>query len=97
MYVHVHLNSSPRGITDPPRSTVLLAYRIWSIDREVRNILPARTTSLMPVVRIILESGLINVAYLFAFVLVVEFGSQAFELMCDMVSRCGRSHTRLSF
>ena len=40
----------------------------------------------MPVVRIILESGLINVAYLFTFVLVVEFGSQAFELMCDMVS-----------
>ena len=63
----------------------MLAFRIWLIDREVQAILPARSTSLMPVMRIILESGLINVAYLFAFVLVVEFGPEAFELMCDMV------------
>ncbi|KAH9940727.1 uncharacterized protein BXZ73DRAFT_98556 [Epithele typhae] len=65
-------------------ATSLLAYRIWSIDREVHKVFPCKSSSLTPAVRIILESGSINVAYLFAFVMVTAFGSEAFELMCDM-------------
>lgn len=35
--------------------------------------------------RIILESGLINAAYLFVMVMTLEFGSEILELMSEMV------------
>ena len=38
--------------------------------------------------RIILESGLINAAFLFAFVMTLAFGSTSLEIMSEMVSVC---------
>ena len=40
---------------------------------------------LTPIVRIILESGLINAAFLFAFVMTLVFGSSSLEIMSEMV------------
>ncbi|KAI0773241.1 hypothetical protein BD413DRAFT_315850 [Trametes elegans] len=68
-------------------ATSLLAYRIWSVDRQVKDTLGrelAYESRLSPIVRIILESGLMNAAYLFVFVMTVEFGSQALEIMSEM-------------
>ena len=39
----------------------------------------------MPVVRIVLESGLINAAFLFAFVMTLASGSSSLETMSEMV------------
>lgn len=64
----------------------LLAYRIWSIDRQVQGALNTDMESrLSPIVRIVLESGVMNAAYLFVFVMTLEFGSQALEIMSEMV------------
>ncbi|OSD04721.1 hypothetical protein PYCCODRAFT_1433051 [Trametes coccinea BRFM310] len=68
-------------------ATSLLAYRIWSVDRQTRDALPsdmAGTSKLSPLVRIIAESGVINAGYLFVFVMTLEFGSQALEIMSEM-------------
>lgn len=70
----------------------MLAYRIWSVDRDMKKLNietesePGRRSSLSPILRIILESGLINAAYLFAYVMTLEFGSQGLEIMSEMVS-----------
>ena len=40
---------------------------------------------LTPIVRIILESGLLNAAFLFAFVMTLAFGSSSLEIMSEMV------------
>ncbi|KAI0675870.1 hypothetical protein C8Q78DRAFT_354923 [Trametes maxima] len=70
-------------------ATSLLAYRIWSIDRQLTGVLNVEfgdQSRLSPIARIILESGLMNAAYLFVFVMTLEFGSQALEIMSEMVS-----------
>jgi len=65
-------------------ATSMLAYRIWSVDRETKNALAANSSRLSPIVRIILESGIINAAYLFAYVMTLEFGSEGLEIMSEM-------------
>ncbi|KAI0738430.1 hypothetical protein C8Q80DRAFT_243485 [Daedaleopsis nitida] len=65
-------------------ATTLLAYRIWSVERKTTSVMLEKSSTLFPVLRIILESGLINVAYMFAFAMILMFGPQAVELMCDM-------------
>ncbi|KAI0738427.1 hypothetical protein C8Q80DRAFT_243316 [Daedaleopsis nitida] len=67
-------------------ATSLLAFRIWSVDRNTNKAILSRssTRTLFPVVRIVLESGLINAAYLFAFMMVVAFDPSVAELMCDV-------------
>lgn len=73
--------------TDRLGFVALLAYRIWSIDRQVQasGARSASQSRLNPVVRIVMESGLANAAYLFVFVMTLEFGSQALEIMSEMV------------
>lgn len=41
---------------------------------------------LTPIARIILESGLLNAAFLFAFVMTVVFSSSSLEIMSEMAS-----------
>lgn len=67
--------------------TALLAYRIWSVDRQLSNALDhgSERSRLTPIARIILESGLMNAAYLFVMVMTLEFGSEILELMSEMV------------
>lgn len=50
---------------------------------------------LSPIVRIVLESGMLNAAYLFAYVMTLNFGSQGLEIMSEMV-RTPRSFSRPS-
>lgn len=40
---------------------------------------------LTPIVRIVLESGLINAAFLFAYVMTIAFGSISLEILSEMV------------
>ncbi|KAI0652735.1 hypothetical protein C8Q79DRAFT_118161 [Trametes meyenii] len=67
-------------------AAALLAFRIWSIDRRLKNALESEVDNsrLTPIVRIILESGLINAAYLFVMVVTLEAKSEALELMSEM-------------
>ncbi len=66
---------------------MLLAFRIWSVDRKTNKAILTRasTATLFPVVRIVLESGIMNAAYMFAFMMIVVFDPAAAELMCDLV------------
>ena len=66
-------------------AAALLAFRIWWVDRRLSNAGEVSRSSLTPVVRIVLESGIINAAYLFAYVMTLEFGSEGLEIMSEMV------------
>ena len=73
--------------------TALLAFRIWSVDRQTKGAFTEVTAAglhnnlaLNPVVRIILESGIINAAYLLCYVLTLEYGTEGIEIMSEIVS-----------
>lgn len=51
----------------------------------MHDVVESSTSTLTPIVRIILESGIINAAYLFAYVMTLAFGSQGLEIMSEMV------------
>ncbi|RPD58989.1 hypothetical protein L226DRAFT_572399 [Lentinus tigrinus ALCF2SS1-7] len=73
-------------------ATSLLAIRIWYTDRTGTHALDLEGSEhkLTPVIRIILESGLINAAFLFAFVMTLAFGSTSLEIMSEMgTPMCG--------
>ena len=64
----------------------MLAFRIWHVDHQMAKTTMERANpSLFPIVRIILESGILNAAYLFAYVMTLNFGSQGLEIMSEMV------------
>ncbi|KAL1941817.1 hypothetical protein VTO73DRAFT_6817 [Trametes versicolor] len=65
-------------------ATLTLAYRIWSVDRSMKNMAEPSQSRLSPIVRIVLESGMLNAAYLFAYVMTLNFGSQGLEIMSEM-------------
>ena len=74
-------------------ATALLAYRIWKVDHEMKGAMTDRVMTVMhnnsalnPVVRIILESGVINAAYLLVYVLTLEYGTEGIEIMSELVS-----------
>ncbi len=60
----------------------------------MKNMAEPSQSRLSPIVRIVLESGMLNAAYLFAYVMTLNFGSQGLEIMSEMVrvprfsSRC---------
>ncbi|RDX54047.1 hypothetical protein OH76DRAFT_1059011 [Lentinus brumalis] len=73
-------------------ATSLLASRIWYMDRTGTHALDLEGAEhkLTPVIRIILESGLLNAAFLFAFVMTLAFGSTSLEIMSEMgTPMCG--------
>lgn len=65
-----------------------MASRIWYLGRNRSHVLDCEGSEhkLTPIARIILESGLLNAAFLFAFVMTVVFGSSSLEIMSEMVS-----------
>ncbi|KAI0741248.1 hypothetical protein C8Q80DRAFT_124870 [Daedaleopsis nitida] len=65
-------------------ATSLLAFRIWFTDRNTHNAIPGHTSSFLPIARIVLESGMMNAAYLFAEMMVITFDPTATEFMCDL-------------
>ncbi|TDL17411.1 hypothetical protein BD410DRAFT_807367 [Rickenella mellea] len=71
-------------------ATSLLAYRIWSHEARINSVLPkglgmARLDN-MTIVRIILESGMINVAYLIAYLVILRTGGQGLEILAYMTT-----------
>ncbi|KAI0730814.1 hypothetical protein C8Q76DRAFT_833457 [Earliella scabrosa] len=75
-------------------ATSLLAYRIWSTDRAVVQVMNLDLRSehhrLTPILRIVLESGAINAALLSAFVIAAAFESPSLEIMSEMgTPMCG--------
>ena len=66
-------------------NTALIAYRIWTFNREGRDVLRKMRSSTTPVIRIVLESGAVNAAFLFVFVMVVVNNSPSLELVSEMV------------
>ncbi|KAI0794279.1 hypothetical protein C8Q74DRAFT_567182 [Fomes fomentarius] len=73
-------------------ATSLLAFRIWWHERRgVGSLnLDGSEQKLTPIVRIVLESGLINAAFLFAYVMTVAFGSISLEILSEMgTPMCG--------
>ncbi|EJF57160.1 hypothetical protein BD309DRAFT_994349 [Dichomitus squalens] len=72
-------------------ATSMLAFRIWYVDRQRARqrgpiAVDAYWASLTPIIRIILESGAINAATLFAFVMTLSFGSQGLEVISEMAT-----------
>jgi len=67
-------------------ATSLLAFRIWQVDRRTRAVLGTSTSSLMPIVKILIESGAINAAYLFIYNVTLLSGSQALEFMAQVAT-----------
>ncbi|KAG7089810.1 hypothetical protein E1B28_011459 [Marasmius oreades] len=68
-------------------ATSLLAYRIWSVNKRLQDMVTKESeSSLTPVIRIILESGALNVAYLFAYVMAIGLSSQGLELISEMAT-----------
>ncbi|KAF5327360.1 hypothetical protein D9619_004994 [Psilocybe cf. subviscida] len=67
-------------------ATSLLAFRIWQVDRRTRAVLGTSTSSLMPIVKILVESGAINAAYLFIYNVTLLSGSQALEFMAQVAT-----------
>ncbi|KAF9472744.1 hypothetical protein BDN70DRAFT_886614 [Pholiota conissans] len=67
-------------------ATSLLAFRIWQVDRRNRIILGGSTSTLMPIVKILIESGAINAAYLFVYNVTLLSGSQALEFMAQVAT-----------
>jgi len=67
-------------------ATSLLAFRIWQVDRRNRALLGTSSSSLMPIVKILVESGAINAAYLFIYNVTLLSGSQALEFMAQVAT-----------
>ncbi|KAG6864774.1 hypothetical protein C0991_007188 [Blastosporella zonata] len=78
-------------------STSLLAYRIHTVRKQANQIQPSTYTSangtrtsrpghrsLKPILHIILESGVMNAAYLFAYTMCLVTKSQGLEVMSEM-------------
>ncbi|KAF8589743.1 hypothetical protein K439DRAFT_1404748 [Ramaria rubella] len=67
-------------------ATSFLAFRIWGVHRRTKHHLTAKGSTLMPIFRIIIESGAMNAAYLFVYNLMVLIGSEALEFMASVAS-----------
>ncbi|KAF8991667.1 hypothetical protein BDQ17DRAFT_1370452 [Cyathus striatus] len=70
-------------------STSLISYKIWTHDKKTRRVFFHGTTvyggqNLMPVVRVIAESGAVNAAYLLAYLVVLVKGTHALEIMAGI-------------
>jgi len=64
-------------------ATSLIAYRIYISDRALSNFAKSRTASsnLLPIFKIILESGVTNAAYLLTYIVLLALQSHAVEIM----------------
>lgn len=67
-------------------SAALLAFRIWQVERQCRQVVQLGSTSLVSVLRLVLESGALNAAYLLAYVITLVSGSEGLESMSELVS-----------
>lgn len=79
----------PHALIHASLHIALLAYRIWSTDRAVVQVMNLDLRSehhrLTPILRIVLESGAINAALLSAFVIAAAFESPGLEIVSEMV------------
>ncbi|VDB95596.1 unnamed protein product [Peniophora sp. CBMAI 1063] len=73
------LSLSANGI-----ATGLIAWRIWKHARTMSKTVLSSGPQLGPVVRIVLESGAVNAAYLLAYLIVLQSGSHGLEIMANI-------------
>jgi len=72
-------------------ATGLIAFKIWQSERHLKFAMGASNashsrTSLMPVVILVIESGLLNAAYLLAYTIVLRSGSHGLEIMASIAT-----------
>jgi len=74
-------------------ATGLIAYKIWYSEHILREAVGARggsssnsRSSLMPIVKLIIESGFMNAAYLLAYTIVLKSGSHGLEIMASIAT-----------
>ncbi|KDR71433.1 hypothetical protein GALMADRAFT_143710 [Galerina marginata CBS 339.88] len=69
-------------------STGLLSYKIWTADRNLRKTLPISSTGrrLTPVLRIVLESGIVNTLYLLAYTIILDNGTDGIAIMSNLAT-----------
>ncbi|EPQ55568.1 hypothetical protein GLOTRDRAFT_128796 [Gloeophyllum trabeum ATCC 11539] len=65
-------------------STALAAFRIWHRSRKTAKVVGATTSSLMPVVKIVVESGALNAAYMLANTITLAAGTEGLETMAEL-------------
>ncbi|KAG5335737.1 hypothetical protein C0989_000525 [Termitomyces sp. Mn162] len=66
----------------------LIAYRIWKNEGQFTLVANTRRGRLLPIARIIIESGLLNTAYLVVYITVlqVQKGKGSLPIVADMAS-----------
>ncbi|KAG5718184.1 hypothetical protein E4T56_gene18890 [Termitomyces sp. T112] len=69
-------------------ATSLIAYRIWKNEGQFTLVANTRRGRLLPIARIIIESGLLNTAYLVVYITVlqVQKGKGSLPIVADMAS-----------
>ncbi|KAG6895235.1 hypothetical protein C0995_012987 [Termitomyces sp. Mi166 len=67
-------------------ATSLVAYRIWMSERQFNRVANTRRGRLLPIARIVVESGLLNTAYLIVYITVlqVQKGKGSLPIVADM-------------
>ncbi|THH13190.1 hypothetical protein EW146_g7005 [Bondarzewia mesenterica] len=69
-------------------STALLAFKIWQVDRAAKRLMAGSGSTLLPILGIVVESGVMNAAYLLAYTITLVTGTEALETMAEMVRPC---------
>jgi len=73
-------------------ATGLIAFKIWKSEHQLKNAMGASNhasrsrSSLMPVVILVVESGVLNAAYLLAYTIVLRSGSEGLEIMASIAT-----------
>ncbi|KAF8879029.1 hypothetical protein BD779DRAFT_1447229 [Infundibulicybe gibba] len=75
-------------------ATSLIAYKIWRADQRQRKITSTTSQtsarhSLLPIARIIVESGAINTAYLLTYVVILQYNSNGIQIMASITPLVG--------
>jgi len=65
--------------------TLTLAYRLWTLDRNLRHI-RSRQISLFPIVLVCVDSGILYSAFLMSALILLVRGSRAQYIVLDMIS-----------
>lgn len=67
----------------------LLVYRVWSTTHQIGQFKASHSnSSILPIIKVVLETGLVNAAYLLVYTVVYKAGSVALEIMASIVSLC---------
>lgn len=63
----------------------LLAYKIYQVDKANKELLDSSGSGLIPIIRIVIESGALNATFLLIYTITLVTGTEALETVAEMV------------